>query len=233
MSSFQRFLRGFRFAYEGIKYAFDTQRNMKFHFVVAFLVFLAAVILGLPHWDVLFLLLAVVLVIMTELINTAVEKAVDLAMPDLHPLAKIAKDTAAGAVLVAALFAVVVGMVVFYGPVDRLLHRAQEAASANMPGMIWTLIALVALVTIVIETRFSDRGKLVRPSLLSAVLTALATLIAVIAGQTIVTLLSGTLALLALMVLAERKHRALPSLLLGSVIGVAVTLVAWLWRGWG
>ncbi|MFD7521172.1 diacylglycerol kinase family protein [Paenibacillus chitinolyticus] len=233
MSSFQRFLRGFRFAYEGIKYAFDTQRNMKFHFVVAFLVFLAAVILGLPHWDVLFLLLAVVLVIMTELINTAVEKAVDLAMPELHPLAKIAKDTAAGAVLVAALFAVVVGMVVFYGPADRLLRKAQEAAAANMPGMVWTLIALVALVTIVIETRFSDRGKLVRPSLLAAVLAALATLIAVIAGQTIVTLLSGTLAALALMVLAERKHRELSSLLLGSVIGAAVTLLAWLWRGWG
>ncbi|WP_068774382.1 diacylglycerol kinase [Paenibacillus sp. FJAT-26967] len=233
MSSFRRFLRGFRFAYEGIKYAFDTQRNMKFHFLVAFLVFLASVILGLPHWDVLFLLLAVVLVVMTELINTAVEKAVDLAMPEQHPLAKIAKDTAAGAVLVAALFAVVVGMVVFYGPVDRLLRQAQSTASANMPGMVWTLVALVMLVTLVIETRFSDRGKLVRPSLLSAVLTALATLISSLSGQTIVTLLSYTLAGLALMVLAEKKHRALPSMLLGAVIGIAITLIAWMWRGWG
>ncbi len=122
---FRKWRRSFRYAYEGIKYALDTQRNMKFHFCVAFLVLLAALFIHLPKTDILFILLAVTLMIVTELINTAVEKTVDLAMPERHPLAKIAKDVAAASVLVSAGFAVIVGMIVFYEPIDHLLRNSR------------------------------------------------------------------------------------------------------------
>lgn len=65
----------------------------------------------------MFVLTAIFLVLVTELMNTAVEAAVDLAHPHIHPLAKAAKDTAAGAVLLAAVFAVVIGGMVFFKPV--------------------------------------------------------------------------------------------------------------------
>lgn len=107
----------FKYAVQGIIHAFKAERNMKIHIVAAVVVFMAAGLLGLTLIQWLFLGLAVTLVITAELINTAVEAVVDLISPDDHPLARIAKDTAAGAVLVTACFAVVVGIAVFYEPV--------------------------------------------------------------------------------------------------------------------
>ncbi|NOV03478.1 diacylglycerol kinase family protein [Paenibacillus planticolens] len=223
---FRKWRRSFRYAYEGIKYALDTQRNMKFHFCVAFLVLLAALFARLPKTDILFILLAVTLMIVTELINTAVEKTVDLAMPDRHPLAKIAKDVAAASVLVSAGFAVVVGMIVFYEPIDQLLRESGIRHSQVSAGTIWLLIALVILTVIVIETRFSDKGKLVRPSLLTAVAFSIATVIAIFVSQTIVALLAYTLAALIFIMLYDKKTRPFPALFLGALIGAAVTILA-------
>ncbi|OPH47460.1 diacylglycerol kinase [Paenibacillus ferrarius] len=223
---FRKWRRSFRYAYEGIKYALDTQRNMKFHFCVAFLVLLAALFFKLPKTDILFILLAVTLMIVTELINTAIEKTVDLAMPDRHPLAKIAKDVAAASVLVSAGFAVIVGMVVFYEPIDRLLRKSSTQETQISAGTTWVLLALVILTVIVIETRFSDKGKLVRPSLLTAIAFAIATVIAIFVSQTIVALLAYTMAALIFIMLYDKKTRPFPALFLGALIGVVVTILA-------
>ena len=109
----RKWLRSFRFAYEGILYTLRSQKNMKFHFAASFLVFLLALYFELAKTELLFVLLAVTLILVTELINTAIEKTVDLAMPEQHPLAKIAKDVAAAAVLVASVFACIVGFIIF------------------------------------------------------------------------------------------------------------------------
>lgn len=226
-SGFHKWRHSFRFAYEGIKYALATQRNMKFHFFVAFLVLLAAVILRLHKTDILFILLAVTLMIVTELINTAIEKAVDLAMPDEHPLAKIAKDVAAASVLVSAVFAAVVGMIVFYEPVDTFFRQVRDPANPMSAGIIWVLLGLVVLSVIVIETRFSDKGKFVRPSLFTAIAFAIAALIALFVPQTLIALLAFTLAVMTVIVLYDKKTRRFPALLLGGVIGVSVTVLAY------
>ncbi|MGG1553067.1 MULTISPECIES: diacylglycerol kinase [Paenibacillus] len=226
MSGFRKWRRSFRYAYEGIKYALDTQRNMKFHFCVAFLVLFAALFIHLSKTDILFILLAVTLMIVTELINTAVEKAVDLAMPDQHPLAKIAKDVAAASVLVSAGFAVVVGLIVFFDPIDKWLRHMRTHDTPLSAGTIWILIALVVLTVIVIETRFSDKGKLVRPSLLTAIAFAISTVILVFVSLTIVALLAYLLSILVFAVLYDKKTRPFPALFLGALIGVVVTLLA-------
>ncbi|GAB6990658.1 diacylglycerol kinase family protein [Paenibacillus pini] len=105
------------YAVEGIRYAFATQINMRIHGVAAIVVITAAALLHVSGLRWLFLLLAITLVMVAEMLNTAIEAAVDLTSPDLHPLAKAAKDTAAGAVLLAAVFAIIVGIIVFYRPV--------------------------------------------------------------------------------------------------------------------
>ncbi|MNO90551.1 Undecaprenol kinase [compost metagenome] len=114
------FLSSFGFAAEGIKYAMLTQRNMKVHGMVAVIVIIAAATLGVSPTQWLFLLLAITLVITAEMFNTALEAVVDLVSLDIQPLAKAAKDTAAGAVLLTAVFAVVIGIMIFYKPIIKL-----------------------------------------------------------------------------------------------------------------
>ncbi|MBR2563559.1 MAG: diacylglycerol kinase family protein [Paenibacillus sp.] len=104
-------------ALEGIVYSLRTQRNVRVHTGVAILMCAAGFFFHISRTDWMFVLAAVFLVLITELMNTAVEAAVDLAQPNIHPLAKAAKDTAAGAVLLAAVFAVIVGCFVFFKPV--------------------------------------------------------------------------------------------------------------------
>ncbi|RCX22776.1 undecaprenol kinase [Fontibacillus phaseoli] len=107
----------FRNAWNGIWNSLKTERNMRIHVAAAIIVLLAAFFFGLPFRDIALLLLVISLVITAELLNTAIEAAVDLVTPEWHRLAKVAKDAAAGAVLIAAAFAVLIGILLFYGPV--------------------------------------------------------------------------------------------------------------------
>jgi len=108
-------LASFRFAWQGIAYAFKTQRNFKIHTAIAALIIIlgAGVSLSVEEWAIVCVTMALVLV--TELLNTALEAVVDHVSPEFHAFAKIAKDCAAGAVLVAALMAVAVGLLLI-GP---------------------------------------------------------------------------------------------------------------------
>lgn len=109
------FLRGFRFAFQGIAYVLRTQRNARVHVLAAGLVVAAGVFLRVTavEWAVLCLTIGVVF--SAEMVNTVAELAVDQLTQRHHPLAKAAKDVGAGAVLVAAIAAVAVGLAVF-GP---------------------------------------------------------------------------------------------------------------------
>lgn len=113
----KRFWKSFGYAAQGILLAFRNELNMRVHCGVAVFVVLLAAWFRVSAADWLILLLAITLVLGAELINTAIESVVDLVSPDIHPLAKAAKDTAAGAVLLAAVFAVISGVYVFYHPV--------------------------------------------------------------------------------------------------------------------
>ncbi|KGE18159.1 diacylglycerol kinase family protein [Paenibacillus wynnii] len=113
----KKFWHSFRFAAQGIASAFRSELNMKVHSGLAVVVLVAAALFRLPPLSWMLLLLAITLVLSAELLNTAIEAAVDLISPDVHPLAKNAKDTAAGAVLLTAVFAVITGIYVFYHPV--------------------------------------------------------------------------------------------------------------------
>lgn len=104
----------FKFAAEGILYSFRTQRNMRIHFAAAVLVLCLAAFLHLSKSEFVYLLFAIFLVLIAEMINSAIELAVDLYRLEYHPLAKAAKDVSAGAVLLAAVNSVIIGILVFY-----------------------------------------------------------------------------------------------------------------------
>jgi diacylglycerol kinase len=113
----------FRFAFAGIGYLFRTQRNARIHFVLAILACLLAALLRIPRHDWAILLLTIACVIILEGLNTAIEAVVDLASPQIHPLAKIAKDVTAGMVLIAAIASVGVGLLIFGPPLWALVAR--------------------------------------------------------------------------------------------------------------
>jgi len=110
-------------AFAGIALALRTQRNMRIHFVAAVLVLLSALLLRVAAAEAAFLLTAIGFVLVAEMFNTAVEKSVDLATDDYNPLAAAAKNIAAGAVLIAAVNAVIVGWLIFAPRLLPLLCR--------------------------------------------------------------------------------------------------------------
>jgi diacylglycerol kinase (ATP) len=141
----------FNFAIEGLIHVLRTHRNMRIHFAVAIAVLVAAVWKGVNRFELIALLLAITFVLVAEMINSAIEQAIDLATTSFDPLAKLAKDIAAGAVLIAAINAVAVGYLVFS-------HAFSTSASSvldrlrDLPTEV-TLIALVLTVLIVIVTK--------------------------------------------------------------------------------
>ncbi len=100
-------------AFRGIFSVVITENSMKIHLVMAALVIIVACVARLALWKWAVLLLTIGLVLITEIINTAIETVVDLYCESYHPKAKLAKDIAAGAVLVAAIIAVLMGIVIF------------------------------------------------------------------------------------------------------------------------
>ncbi|SRR5579885_1056583 len=114
-SEWVKFLRGFTYAASGLWHALRTQRNVRVHLVIAVVAILVGIFLHISPLEFAIIFVAFVGVFVSEMFNTVIELCVDLASPEYHPLAKIAKDVAAGAVLLNAILAVIIGLFIF-GP---------------------------------------------------------------------------------------------------------------------
>lgn len=108
-----KFIKGFGYAFSGVAYAFKTQLNFKFHVVALLLTALAGWHFKLSVNEWLWIVVAAAIVLITELINTAIEVLVDLVSPEYNPKAKIIKDVAAASVLIAAIGAAIIGLIIF------------------------------------------------------------------------------------------------------------------------
>jgi diacylglycerol kinase (ATP) len=157
-------IESFNYAIEGVVHVLRAQRNLRIHFAIAVIVLVLAVAVGVSKIELIALLIAIAFVLVAEMINTAIEGAIDAATTSFDPMAKLAKDIAAGAVLIAAVTAVAVGYLVFAGKAAdksaRVLDRIRDAPAEL------TLIALVLTVIIVIGTKaWTGRGTPLRGGL--------------------------------------------------------------------
>jgi diacylglycerol kinase (ATP) len=157
-------LDSFNYAFEGIIHVLRTQRNMRIHFLAAAAVLIAAIAIGVTRLELIALMISIAFVLIAEMINTAIEGAIDVSTTSFDPNAKLAKDIAAGAVLIATVNAVVVGYLVFSEAVQdrssRLLDRLADAPAKL------TLIALVLTVLLVISAKaLTQRGTPLRGGL--------------------------------------------------------------------
>ncbi|HVA96599.1 MAG TPA: diacylglycerol kinase family protein [Candidatus Acidoferrales bacterium] len=119
----RKFFKSFKYAFEGIHYAFRNDQNLLIHLLVAFLVINVSIALRVQPPQMAILGLTMMMVITAEMINSAIEKMVDLITKEHRQEAKIAKDVAAGMVLVTAIAAAVIGTLIFLPYVMKLLHH--------------------------------------------------------------------------------------------------------------
>ncbi len=119
--SLKRFITSFKHSLDGLKYAYKYEQSMIIHLIVVILVVVFGVWLkiSLMEWLLCFILIGLVLA--TELVNTSLEAVVDLTCPKIHPLAKIAKDTASAAVFVFSLIAFISGLIIFLPKILELM----------------------------------------------------------------------------------------------------------------
>lgn len=109
----KRLIDSFRYAFCGICEAYKGEQNLKIHTVIAFLVVIFGFVFKISYVEWLVCLVLIGLVLMAEFFNTAIEFVVDLASPDIHPLAKLAKDTASAGVLMMAIVSAIIGLIIF------------------------------------------------------------------------------------------------------------------------
>ncbi len=109
----KRLVDSFRYASYGIVEAYKGEQNLRIHTVVAVLVIICGFVFQISYVEWLICLVLIGLVLMSEFFNTAIEYVVDLASPDIHPLAKLAKDTASAGVLMMAIISAIIGLIIF------------------------------------------------------------------------------------------------------------------------
>ncbi len=122
-------VKSFRYGFNGLIFCINNERNMRIHLSVASLVMLFCIFFKPTTTEWAILIITFSIVIVSEMLNTAIEAAVNLGSPSYNPLARIAKDVAAAAVLVAAFMAVIVGIIIFGNP-DRLIPPIIEIISS-------------------------------------------------------------------------------------------------------
>ena len=109
----KKLINSFKCAIQGIKQAVKTERNVKIHITIMILVIIAGIVLKINTQEWIICIILFGLVISLELVNSAIEATVDIAMPEINEKAKVAKDVAAGAVLVSAIASAIIGLIIF------------------------------------------------------------------------------------------------------------------------
>jgi diacylglycerol kinase (ATP) len=223
-------LDSFNYAFEGIIHVLRTQRNLRIHFLIAIVVIGAALALGVDRIEMILLLLAVAFVLIAEMLNSAIEGAIDVSTTSFDPNAKLAKDVAAGAVLIASVTAIGVGYLVFAHAAanrsSRFLDRVRDA-----PAEI-TLASLVLVVLIVIGTKaLTGRGTPLRgglPSGHSAIAFAGWMAATYVIGDDHRFLISSLTFIMAMLVAQTRVESGVHSaleVLYGGALGALITLL--------
>ena len=111
--SIKRLIKSFSYAFSGVISALKTEQNLLIDFISGIIAIVLGFVLKISTIEFIIVLIVIALVISMELMNTAIEYVVDMAMPEIHPLAKLSKDISGGAVLVSAIIALVVGLIIY------------------------------------------------------------------------------------------------------------------------
>lgn len=200
---------------------------MRNHFIAALVVLLAALFLRVSPLEFALLALTILFVLFAELLNTAVEAVVDLVSPEYHPLAKIAKDTAAGAVLMAAIGAAIMGYLVLARYVFPLYGKV--LAMFGTPADMGTVVSiLVVTIAVIIIKSLTSKGTALEggfPSGHAAIAFSIATAVSLKTHDPLISLLSLALAVMVSHSRLLMRIHSMREVVLGALTGAGITLI--------
>lgn len=222
-----RFIDSVNCAIEGILYTVRTQRHMRYHFLAALAILVAVLFLKVSALEFTLLVISICFVLFAEIFNTSIEVVVDMISPDYHPLAKIAKDTAAGAVLVAAVGASVMGYLILYRYIFPLYKEALGVIGTPTEMGIVVSLLMVVIVIIILKA-ISGKGTPLEgglPSGHAALAFAIATIVSVHTQDPMISILAVTLAIMVSHSRLLLRIHTMKEVVLGAVTGTVITLV--------
>jgi len=220
--------RSFDHAYRGLIYVVRTQRNMRIHVVISVLVLVASLLVSVSRLELGILVLVILLVFVTEMFNTAMEFAVDLVTKEYHPLAKLAKDVSAGAVLVSSVGAVLVGYLILADNLGPLSLETLETIRRQPAHL--TLVALGVVVLLVLlgkaitHSPSSFAGGM--PSGHAAVAFAGWVAASFVSAEGLVSVIALLMALLVCQSRVESGTHTFYQVAMGALLGVLATVAA-------
>ncbi|MFH0764139.1 MAG: diacylglycerol kinase [Candidatus Omnitrophota bacterium] len=221
----RKFVESFNAAVEGFIYALITERNMRIHYLAAFFFILLGIYLNFTYLEIIALSVTVSLVLASEMINTAIERIVDMMKSDLDPAARIIKDIGAGAVLVTSINAGIVGYILF----SKKLPFDVAAAMENVRRSPWN----VTFIALILVFGMSIIGKLVfhkgtplrggMPSGHAAIAFSIWTVIVFLTRNSIVIALSFLMAFLIARHRIKDSVHTFWEVLAGAILGILLT----------
>lgn len=219
-------LESFNYAVNGIIYTLKTERNMKIHFIIAILTIVLSLFFDFTKLELLILFLTICFIFMAEMINTSIERTIDLVTDDYHPLAKLAKDIAAGAVLIAAINSIVVGYLLFFERLNPYTNLVLHKMKNSPIHLTFVALALVILLTIALKTIFyRGRGTAFQGGVVSGHAAAsfcIAAAITFLTNNILVSTLAFILAFLVGESRVEGKIHSLGEVIVGAILGIII-----------
>jgi diacylglycerol kinase (ATP) len=222
-------INSFNHAIGGIMQAFKLEKNMKVHFILMVAVIVTAIMTHVTRFELIALVISIAFVLFAELLNTAVEAVCDLITKEYNEFAKIAKNVAAGAVLIAAANAVVVGYLVFYRKFNNFALISLDYLN-NLPAHVTfaSLMVLFVVVIILKSRSVKKRGTYVQggmPSGHTAFAFALFTAIALTSRDPIAASFSAVIALIVAESRMETKVHTFLEVAMGALLGILITVI--------
>lgn len=217
----------FNNAISGILYAVRTQLNIKIHLVVAFLVMSASLFYDITKIELIILSFTIILVVFAELINTAIEVAIDATTNYYHPLAKIAKNISAGAVLVTALNAIFIGYLIFWDKINNFSFGVITKIKQSNPYMAFVILVMVVIITVITKAIYGEgtplRGGM--PSGHSTISFSIATIISFITSEPIIIGFSFMMAIIVAQSRVDTGVHSLKEVVVGAILGTVLTII--------
>lgn len=223
----KRLIDSFNYAVEGIIYTLKTQKNMRIHFFIMILILILSLFYDFSKVELLVLLFAIALVIIAEMINTAIEKTIDMITEEFHPLAKIAKNVAAGAVLVAAVNSVMVGYLLFFYRMNPFTKSILFKIRTSPIHLTFICILLVVIITIIIKT-LTHTGTPFKGGVVSghtALAFTLATVITFLSENILIATLSFFISILVGQSRIEGQIHSFFQVINGALLGILLTVL--------
>ncbi|WP_251861871.1 diacylglycerol kinase [Clostridium sp. Marseille-Q2269] len=220
-----KLLDSFNYAIDGIIHAVRTQRNMRIHMLSALLVLTACFFYDLSKIELVVVCITITLVIFAELMNTAIEFAIDATTNYYHPLAKVSKNVAAGAVLLTAINAIVVGYIIFWDKLKYMNFVLITKIKNSNPYAIFIILAIVCIVTVVVKAIYGEGTPLKggMPSGHSTMAFSIATIIALITKEFPVVMLSYFLAFIVAQSRVDSEVHSILEVIVGALFGTLFT----------